>query len=365
MSLRRICYVTGTRAEFGLMRTALEAIRSHPALEFQLVATGMHLSRTHGATVGQILRDGWTVDARVAWRSTTNVDELAIATADATSKLAYVFRDLGPDVVLVCGDRVEAFAAATAAHIGGRIVAHVHGGDRALGQVDDALRHAISKLAHIHLPATTQSAQRLHKMGEDRWRIHRVGTPGLDGIRQLAAAHPHAPVAALVVVHPDSADDAVQYERTHLLLRLLARRVSGAVVAIFPNNDPGWRGVARALDEAHGIQVAKDVPRAQFLGLLKSAAVLVGNSSSGIIEAASLGTPVVNIGDRQLGRERSANVVDVPWEEKAISNAIIGAGKVRYTGTNVYGGGNAGARIARVLSDVAIDDKLRKKLIRY
>lgn len=364
MSRRRICYVTGTRAEFGLMRTALQAIRSHPALELQLIATGMHLSRAHGHTVTQIYREGFEIDARVAWRASMNVDEHAIAAADATAKLAFAFRDLNPEVVLVCGDRVEAFAAASAAHIGGRIVAHVHGGDRALGQVDDALRHAISKLSHIHLPATRQSAQRLYKMGEDRWRIHRVGTPGLDGIRECAAANPQPPTEVLMVLHPDSPDEARQYEQTRLLLGVL-RGIKGRVVAVYPNNDPGWQGIARALDAAENVVAVRDLPRDTFLGLMAGASVMVGNSSAGIIEAATLGTPVVNIGDRQLGRERSRNVVDVPWTATAIRGAVIGARQARYTGSNVYGGGNAGSRIARVLSDVTIDDKLRKKLIRY
>jgi UDP-hydrolysing UDP-N-acetyl-D-glucosamine 2-epimerase len=365
MSPRRICYVTGTRAEFGLMRTALVAIRAHPKLELQLVVTGMHLSPAHGQTVGQIYDAGFTIEARVPWRSSMNVDEHAIATAESMRGLAYVFRDLNPDIVLVCGDRVEAFAAASAAHIGGRIVAHVHGGDRALGQVDDALRHAITKLSHIHLPATKQSAERIHLLGEDRFCIHRVGTPGVDGIRALARQQPRATIDALVVVHPDSPDESRQYRQTRMLLAATKAACDGPIVAVYPNNDPGWRGIARALDEASGIEVVRDVPRAKFLRQMLDARVLVGNSSAGIIEAASLGTPVVNVGDRQLGRERSANVNDVGWNRAIIERAIIGARRTRFRGSNVYGGGNAGVRIANVLSDVKIDDKLRKKLIRY
>jgi GDP/UDP-N,N'-diacetylbacillosamine 2-epimerase (hydrolysing) len=364
MSAKRICYVTGTRAEFGLMQTALHAIRAQPGLELKLIATGMHLSAAHGQSVRHIYAAGFEIEKRVPWRAAMNVDEHAIATADATSGLAYALRDMNPDIVLVCGDRVEAFAAASAAHIGGRIVAHVHGGDRAMGQVDDALRHAITKLAHIHLPATAQSAKRLHAMGEDRWRIHRVGTPGLDGIRETAAANPQPPVDVLVVLHPDSPDESQQFEQTRLLVDVLRKR-DGRVMIVYPNNDPGWHGIARALESVYDMRVLRDLPRERFLGLLAASAVLVGNSSAGIIEAASLGTPVVNIGDRQLGRERSGNLVDVPWKASAIAQAIASAQRRRYSGKNVYGGGNAGARIARVLSDVPLDEKLRKKLIRY
>src|SRR5437016_8842301 len=183
--LRGACFVTGTRAEFGLMTSTLRAIAETPSLQLQLVATGMHLDRNHGDSLRQIRREGWKVDAVVPWPA-GDPDRLAINAGMAMSKLAATFDRLKSDVVLVVGDRVEAFAAAAAASISGRIVAHVHGGDRALGQVDDSLRHAITKLAHLHFPATKQSAARILKLGEDRWRIHRAGSPGIDQIRQLA-----------------------------------------------------------------------------------------------------------------------------------------------------------------------------------
>ncbi len=365
---RRVCYVTGTRAEFGLMKSTLRAIRESSALALQLVVTGMHLSRSHGRTVEQVRREGWPIDATVPWRQSASKDELAIAVGEATSRMARAFAKLDPDVVLVCGDRVEPFAAASAAHIAGRVVAHVHGGDRALGQVDDALRHAISKLSHLHFCATEQSRRRLFAMGEDGFRIHRVGTPGVDGIRELAAGHPHAPVAGVIAVHPESTDDELEFRRTRLLLKSTVPAVGGPVVIVHPNNDPGWRGVARAMagwDGRDGVRIFRDLPREQFLGLLADTRVLVGNSSAGILEAASLGVRVVNVGDRQKGRERSANVVDVPWSAEAIARAVRRAVKSKYVGRNVYGGGNTGQRVAEILSDVVLDEKMRRKLIRY
>ena len=200
---RSVCFVTGTRAEYGLMRSTLAAIRDHPQLRLRIIATGMHLSRQHGRTIDAIRNDGWTVDATVPWPS----GDLAIQTGRATASIAAAVERLKPDIVLVVGDRVEAFAAATAGHLSGRIVAHVHGGDRALGQVDDALRHAITKLAHVHFPATAASAERLLKLGEDRWRIHRVGSPGIDGIVESAGPLTLEPggMYALVVLHPRTA----------------------------------------------------------------------------------------------------------------------------------------------------------------
>ncbi|GIW74975.1 MAG: UDP-N,N'-diacetylbacillosamine 2-epimerase (hydrolyzing) [Phycisphaerae bacterium] len=360
MSRRRVCYVTGTRAEFGLMQTVLQAIRDHPRLDLQLVVTGMHLSRSHGQSIRQI-RHYWSIDSVVPWKDT----DPATATTSATRKLVQVFDRLEPDIVLVCGDRVEAFAAASAGLLDGRIVAHVHGGDRALGQLDDTLRHAITKLSHLHFPATHASARRILRMGEQKFRIHTVGTPGLDGIRDLARSVEPTDTQILVLVHPDSPDEKQQYRQTRLLLEQVRQAATGRVVAVYPNNDPGWEGVARALEACSWIRTVRDLPRAVFLRHLMDARVLVGNSSSGIIEAASLGTPVVNIGPRQKGREKSRNVRGVPWEAGRILHAIQRSMKKRFRGKNVYGEGKTGLRIARILSDVELDDRLYQKLIRY
>src|SRR5437867_6054053 len=187
---RRVCFVTGTRAEFGLMRSALEAIRRHPRLKLQIVCTGMHLDPAHGRTVDTIRAEGWNVEAEIPWcTSPSKASAPAVnaqSTGSAMAALAATFAELRSDIVLVVGDRVEAFAAAAAAHVGHVPVAHVHGGDRALGQVDDSLRHAVSKLAHLHFPATRLSADRLVRLGEDRWRVRRVGSPGVDGISARA-----------------------------------------------------------------------------------------------------------------------------------------------------------------------------------
>ena len=359
---RSICFVTGTRAEFGLMRSTLAAIRDHPAVRLQLVATGMHLSAAHGRTVDTIVADGFTVDATVPWAG----DGLAGQTGLATAGIAAALDRLRSDVVLVVGDRVEAFAAATAGHLSGRVVAHVHGGDRALGQVDDALRHAVTKLAHVHFPATARSAERVLKLGEDRWRVHRVGSPGIDGI--AAAAEPVTDLPrrgfALVVLHPTEAAEAVEERRAATLLAAV-RGAGLRPVIVYPNNDPGHLGIVRCWERDGGEGVSRDVPRRRFLGLMRAAAVLVGNSSSGIIEAASFGTPVVDVGPRQLGRECGANVTHVPWSAAAIGRAVAAAAGRRFPRANVYGGRGTGRRIADVLATVPLDDRLRRKLIAY
>lgn len=382
--LRKVCFVSGTRAEFWLMRSTLEAIQAHAGLSLQLVCTGMHLDERHGRSIDRVRAEGWTVDAEVPWHedgANRGPAQNAAATGRAIARLAEVYEELGTDVVLVVGDRVEAFAAAAAGHISRRVVAHVHGGDRALGQVDDSLRHSISKLAHLHFPATAQSARRLKRMGEDPWRVVRVGSPGIDGIAEAAGESSDVSAQcpgcrrgqyALLVLHPTDTDPGAENERAETVLSAVSEVGFERVVVVYPNNDPGSAGIMRRWDALRGDErfvLRRDVPRELFLGLMRDAAVLVGNSSSGIIEAASFGTPIIDIGPRQSGRERSGNVTNVPFDRAEIAaalSAVWNGGRARRSSArNVYGGGAAGARIAEALGRIDVSDALLRKLIAY
>jgi GDP/UDP-N,N'-diacetylbacillosamine 2-epimerase (hydrolysing) len=366
---RRICFVTGTRAEFGLMRTALLAIQKSKDLELQIVVTGMHLDKRHGRSIARVGKEGWTIDAVVPWKGQSPAE----ATGNAIAGLARVFRKLRSDVVLVVGDRVEAFAAAAAGHIAGLFVAHVHGGDRALGQVDDSLRHAITKLAHIHFPATEESAARIIGMGEDRHRVHRVGSPGIDGIRQAAAKlAPDRRKFALLILHPADPDESLEYRRAKMVLRGVLQCGVDRVVIIYPNNDPGSGGIIRYWESVRKdprLIVKRDLSRAAFLGLLRDAAFLAGNSSAGIIEAASFRTPVIDVGPRQLGRQRCKDVRSVPYGQSAVAAAarrIWNHGNPRRgTSANPYAGGKTGAKIAQILFRTRLNRALLRKLIAY
>ena len=361
------------------MASTLQAIRATEDLQLQLIVTGMHLSPRHGQSIQQIVKEGWTIDAVVPWDAeAATPSQIAAETGRAVTGLADAFERLNSDIILVVGDRVEAFAAATAGSLGGRIVAHVHGGDRALGQMDDSLRHAITKLSHLHFPATGQSADRLLKLGEDRWRIHRVGSPGLDGIVQAAtsraalfAQYGLIPGSfALVLLHPTDADETLEAYRAAMLARAICLAGIGSVVAIAPNNDPGSAGILQCWEKGGaGMRFYRDLPRGDFLGLMRDAAMLVGNSSSGIIEAASFRTPVIDVGDRQKGRERGENVRSVLFQpgelRKAIEVVWNGGAAKRFAKRNVYGAGATGEKIAGVLARGVVDDRLRRKLIAY
>jgi UDP-hydrolysing UDP-N-acetyl-D-glucosamine 2-epimerase len=347
----------------------------------------MHLDRSHGEGLASIRAAGWRIDDVVPWPADSgrNLTEYASHTGSAMAGLAASFQRLRTDIVFVVGDRVEAFAAAAAGHLSGRIVAHVHGGDRAAGQTDDCLRHAISKLAHVAFPATQQSADRLIKMGEDRWRIHRCGSPGVDGIFQAAAPWKELlrefPSLlrrrfALVVYHPVDANEALEGSRMRQLIAAVGGSALQNIVIIHPNNDPGSRGISGVLDELDGQQrliIRRDVPRSLFLALMRDAAVMIGNSSSGIIEAASFRTPVIDVGPRQNGREHGPNVSHVGYGRKDIAAALSklwdGEGFVRINSPNVYaparGAVGAGQKIAATLARLKIDAELRRKLIAY
>ena len=297
---------------------------------------------------------------------------------------AKAFDRLQPDVVLVLGDRIEAFAAAAAASVAGLRVAHLHGGDRAQGVADEAMRHAITKLAHLHFPATTNSRQRILRMGEHPEHVFRVGSPAVDGLQDIAA--PREPANELIVLyHPVGRDDDAEQRDMAAILRATRRpshadakpastAMSGRRVILEPNHDPGRDGILAAIDDERrhhpDLHVLAHLPRDRFLARLRDARAIVGNSSAGLIEAAVLGTPCVNVGPRQAGRERPPNVIDTPPTITALRHAIRQATAQRHAISNTpprhpYGRPGVGQRIAQRLAELDLADVPIHKRNRY
>lgn len=379
MKRRCIAVLTGTRAEYGILLPVLRAIQAHPRLCLRLIVAGMHWQRVFGSTAGRIRADGFRIAARVPCAAAGDTRAAAaLAAGSAVRGCARALLVLRPELLLLLGDRPETLAAAFAANLCGVPVAHIHGGE-ASGHVDDVLRHAVSKLAHLHFPATQRSARRLRALGEAAWRVTVCGAPALDTMR--TAVLPEAAVVrrryglpaggkfALVVQHPVAGAERVAARQ--LRQTLAAVRAAGLpALVIYPNADPGARAMIAALRPVarrYGWPTAASVPPLDYLALLRAAAVLVGNSSSAIIEAPACGLPAVNIGERQRGRERGGNVQDVPHAGAAITAAVRrAADDMRYRARvrrarNPYGDGRAAARIVRVLAAVATGRHLLEK----
>ncbi|MFO0827420.1 MAG: UDP-N-acetylglucosamine 2-epimerase [Phycisphaerales bacterium] len=366
---RRILGVTGSRAEFGLLEPVFRAISERSELELCVAVAGAHLLPP-GHTAAEVRR-AFPVVAEVAMQTAGTSTRMSDAIAFGRGALGFAqtIDALRPDAVLVLGDRIEAFAAASAAAIAGVRVAHMHGGDRAEGVADESMRHAISKLAHLHLPATEASAERLRRMGEDDDRIAVVGSPAIDGLDDMPAIDDATfdrlgRPEILVLLHPTGRDDEVEALCAAALYA--ACIAAGRTLALRPNADPGAGGVLRALADS-GLRTEAHLPRRDFVGLLRRVRLLAGNSSAGLIEAAALRTRVLNVGSRQAGRERAANVVDVPgWDREALGFAVRRALEMPSPPPNhPYGDGRAGVRTAELLAGDALGRVTIAKRNRY
>ena len=375
---RRILYLTGTRADFGLMQSTLQRIQATQGLQVQVAVTGTHLSPQHGHTVDEVRASGLPVLAEIPVDVLTRTGaSMALAIADVTRGMTQLLERAHPDALLLLGDRGEMLAGAIAAlHVGIPIL-HVHGGERS-GTVDEPVRHAISKLASYHFAATQAARERLLKMGEPDERIFVAGAPGLDGLQELAAQGrreclaalglPAGPDFVLAVFHPVVQQAEQALPQAQALLQAL-RELGLPVLWLEPNADAGARGILAALDGGElppGSRRLQHLPRPQFCAAMRHCAVMAGNSSSGIIEAASFGTPVVNIGSRQHMREHGPNVVDVGTDAAAIGAALAAQrGHGRWPCDNPWGDGHAGERIARWLATLPLGRAVLEKTNSY
>ncbi|MDD2177168.1 UDP-N-acetylglucosamine 2-epimerase [Acidovorax sp. D2M1] len=375
---RRVLYLSGTRADFGLMRGTLQRAAANPALALNVAVTGTHLDAAHGNTVDDIRAAGLPVVTELPVDVLTRTPaSMSVAVAKCLQGMAALLEQQRPDILLLLGDRGEMLAGAIAALNQGVVTVHIHGGERS-GTVDELMRHAISKLCSYHLVATEESRDRLIRMGEASERIHVVGAPGLDGLTDLASGAREEVLAALdlpsdqpfilVAFHPVVQQAGLAYEQTRALMQALQQQVC-PLLWLEPNADAGALGVLQALDEGPlpaGSRRVTHLSRVLFAQAMRHAAVMVGNSSSGIIEAASFGTPVINIGDRQRLRQRNANTVDVPAETEALSSALRQAlACERLPLHNRYGDGQAGARIVELLIRLPLTPSVLEKTNAY
>ena len=374
--------ITGGRMTYGYSRPVMQLMERDPGLRYSLIVTNQHLLPTFGYSVEDIERDGFAITDRIymtldGYTTATMVKSLGVLMLGITD----AFVRLRPDIVLVVGDRGEHFVAAMAAAHMNIVVAHIQAGERS-GNIDGMTRHAITRFAHIHFASGPDAAERLRRMGEEEFRIHMTGAPQLDElvngdladrekIQQRFELDLDQPLV-LVVQHPVTEEYGAGVKQMQETLEAVCE-LAYPTVLIFPNNDAGSDELRSMIERYHRpfMRVERNVPRRIYGGLMREASVLVGNSSSGLIEAPAVGLPAVNIGDRQRDRARAANVIDVPHDRRAIADAVRRAlapefhERLRSAESPYYGDGRVSERIVEVLKTVEIDERLLKKQIAY
>lgn len=362
---KRIAVLTSGRQDWGILRSTCAALAADPAFELRLLVGGMHCSARFGSTERLIAEEGFQVAARLPWD--VDASSAAEQSAAALSLVAAALELQRPAALLLVGDRFETAAAALAATLAKVAIVHLHGGEETEGAFDNALRHAITKLSHLHLVSHPEHAARVRAMGEDPAAIHVVGAPGLDNLRRADLAGreeleaflglPLEPPVVLVTLHPATlAEDAAAEARA---LVAAMDEIPATYVVTLPNTDPGGDAVGdllrAAARRARRCAVAALGER-RYWGLLRIADAVAGNSSSALIEAPAVALPAVNVGDRQKGRHREANVVDVPAEPGAIVEGLRRAlepafrAELRRTPPTL-GDGRACERIVAILRD--------------
>lgn len=375
MTRRRIAVVTGNRADYGLLYWLLKSIEEHHALELQLVVTGAHLAPSFGFTRDEIVRDGFAIAAEVDMNlESDRGPDLARAMGRVASGMAGALARLAPDVVVVLGDRFEMLAVAGSAMLMGLPLAHIHGGEESEGSTDNSTRHAITKMAAFHFAAAAPYAERIRQMGEDPEHVFTVGAMAADSIRQLKPLTLDQFAAScgiamgrplfLMTYHPETALPGNDIECVRALAEALDAFPDATVIVTGTNIDKGHGPIIAAMRDFIAAKPSRrhwfsTLGRERYLNGVVLADAVIGNSSSGIIEAPLLGTPTINVGARQGGRLRAPSIIDCYGVCEEIKNAIDLALSDDFRSMaarrqSPYGSGDAAHRIADILANVAL-----------
>jgi UDP-N-acetylglucosamine 2-epimerase (non-hydrolysing)/GDP/UDP-N,N'-diacetylbacillosamine 2-epimerase (hydrolysing) len=377
-SKRKICVVTGSRADYGLLYWLLKEIHADPDLHLQVVATGMHLSPEFGLTYQVIESDGFTVDAKVEMLLSSDTPS-GVAKSIGLGIIGFsdVWARLRPDIIVLLGDRFEIFAAAQAAMVTRIPIAHIAGGDVTEGAIDESIRHSITKMSHLHFVTNEASSRKVLQLGESPECIFNVGSPGLDWIKrtqllsrkelEVALDYRFQKKNLLVTFHPVTLERQTAGDQFKELLKAIdGLGDQFGVIFTKPNADIDGRGIIELMNEySKGnprVRVYTSLGQVRYLSALSQVDAMVGNSSSGLYEMPSFRKPTINIGDRQRGRLQADSVINCSPSADAIMQAIRQGLSGDYSGTiNPYGDGESAARIKRRLKDVAMPESLLKK----
>ncbi len=377
---RKICVVTGSRADYGLLRLVMKGIEAEPSLTLQIIATGMHLSPTFGLTYKEIEGDGFKIDQKVECLSSSDSPvAIAEATGKALSGCAKAFAELKPDLVLVLGDRFEIFAACSAALLARIPIAHIHGGEVTVGAYDEAFRHSITKMSSIHFVATEEYKKRVIQLGEDPSTVHLVGGLGVDAIKEIKLLSKDEieqnlgikflDKSLLVTFHPATLEAQAPEEQIRELLAALSNRLDVTLIFTMSNADTGGLEIMRQIkdfvEKNDNAYLFESLGQLNYLSCMAIVDGVVGNSSSGILEAPTLKIGVINIGDRQGGRSQSATVINALANKRELERALDKIFSPEFQSLlenckSPYGDGGASGQILRILSKTRFDGLVRK-----
>ena len=377
---RKICVVTGSRADYGLLRWVMQGIKEDPKLNLQVIATGMHLSPTFGLTYRVIEEDGFRVDAKVEiLGSSDSPAAIAESMALALTGTAKALSELKPDLVLVLGDRFEIFAATAAALVSKIPVAHLHGGETTTGAFDEAFRHSITKMSHLHFVATDEYRSRVIQLGENPKSVYLVGGVGIDSIKNLTLLSKEELEAQLgiefgaksllITFHPVTLDAESPEHQMKELLAALSHLHDTTLIFTMPNADTGGHVLIKMIEEFVGqnenAKVFTSLGQLKYLSCISQVDGVVGNSSSGITEVPTFKKGTVNVGDRQLGRIQAASVINCKPMEKDIERAIKTLYSLEFKSNlaateSPYGEGGASARVVKALKESSLEGIVKK-----
>lgn len=381
---RKITVTTGTRADYGLLRQILYSIDSNKNLELILLVTGMHLSKKHGYTINEIKNDGFKIYKKFPMiPKNDDLFHTAFELGCAVSKFSNIFKEIKPDINLILGDRDEMLASALAASHMNIPNAHIHGGDKTKAGIDENNRHAITKLSHIHFVATKKSKYRVIKMGENPKYVFLTGSPNIDEIKQNNISKKTElekkyninfnKDEIILIFHPVTTQTQLIGKQIKNILDAIVE-LHKTTIAIAPNSDAGNKIIFNELTRYSKIysfiHFYKNLPRNDFLGLLKNTGVLLGNSSAGMIEASCFPIDVINLGIRQEGREHGKNVTHINFFnkisiKKSITKILKTKKNSKLKSNSIYGNGHASEKIVSYLQKIKIDDQLISKQIHY
>ena len=371
---RTIAVVTTSRADYSLLYWPLRDLSAHPCLDLKIIALGPHLSPEFGSTVQEIEKDGFCVDARIECLMSSDSDiGMAKTIGVATLSLADYLGRLRPDLLVLTADRYEMLAPASVALALRIPIAHIEGGEISEGAIDDAVRNALTKLSHIHFTSTALARERVIAMGEEEWRVHRVGAPALDHLKrspllsredlEVRLGIRFTRPTTLVIFHPTTIVRDTNREADALFRA--AQAMTGQLLFCYPNADAGSRALIERMKESSQVfvNIFVNMDPITYWSLLQHVDLLLGNSSSGIIEAASFALPVVNVGMRQRGRERGRNILDAEPTVDSILDRVAVARSDSFRQSligmeNMYGDGEASARIVEVLASTPLGEEL-------